>query len=155
MGLEAARRDLGIAAGSFHSARQGLFEVQPQLFPPRGCYITVILSNGSAVAVLEIKAERDVKGGLRPSDSIYGGYANGRGEIVLFGKDLAYRVDLKKQTLADSTRLNFGAQARYDATDAGETFSFGNKTFQRLSEQQITEVCGFGCFRVTVRQLPF
>ena len=58
-----------------------------------------MLSNGSAVAVLEIKAERDVKGGSDLSDSIYGGYANGRGEIVLFGKDLAYRVDLKKQTL--------------------------------------------------------
>ncbi len=113
------------------------------------------LSNGSPVAVLEIKAERDVKGASDLSDSIYGGYANGRGEIVLFGKDLAYRVDLKKQTLQLRPRLNFGAQARYDATDAGETFSFGNKTFQRLSEQQITEVCGFGCFRVTVRQLPF
>lgn len=117
--------------------------------------MSVKVTDGSAVAVLEIKAERDVKGASDLSDSIYGGYTNGRGEITLFGKDLAYRVDLKKQTLQLRPRLNFGAQARYDATDAGETFSFGNKTFHRLSEQQIADVCGFGCFRVTVRQLPF
>ena len=95
---------------------------------------------------LKSRPNANVKGASDLSDSIYGGYANGRGEIVLFGKDLAYRVDLKKQTLQLRPRLNFGAQARYDATDAGGAFSFGNKTFQRLSEQQITEVCGFGCF---------
>jgi hypothetical protein len=112
-------------------------------------------TNCSPVALLEIKAESSGKGGSDLSDQIYGGYANGRGEIVLFGKDLAYRVDLKKHTLQLRPRLNVGAQARYDAADAGEVFHFGNKTFHRLSEQQITDVCGNGCFRVTARQLPF
>ncbi|MFY9720417.1 MAG: hypothetical protein WAK16_12330 [Candidatus Cybelea sp.] len=111
-------------------------------------------SNGLPVAVLEIKAESPQKDGSDLSDPIYGGYANSRGEIVLFGKDLAYRVDLKKQTLQLRPQLNFGAQARYDETDAGDAFNFGNKTFQRLSEEQITDVCRSGHFRVTVRQLP-
>lgn len=123
--------------------------------PRWGCLIAVKLSDSLPVALLEIKAESDVKGGSDLSDPIYGGYTNSRGEIVLFGKDLAYRVDLKKQTLQLRPQLNFGAQARYDETDAGDAFNFGNKTFQRLSEQRITEVCKSGHFRVTVRQLPF
>ncbi len=69
--------------------------------------MSVKVTDGSAVAVLEIKAERDVKGASDLSDSIYGGYTNGRGEITLFGKDLAYRVDLKKQTLQLRPRLKF------------------------------------------------
>ena len=111
-------------------------------------------SNSSPVAVLEIKVDGDVKGASELSDPIYGGYANSRGEVVLFGKDLAYRVDFKRQTLQLRPQLNFGAQARYDATEAGDAFNFGNKTFQRLSEQQIADVCKSGFFRVTPRQLP-
>lgn len=109
----------------------------------------------SPVAVLAIRIQG--KGPSTPvlSEPVYGGYANSRGETVLFGKDQAYRVDFKKQTLQLRPPLNFGAQARYDETQAGESFEFGNKTFQRLSERQITDICESGDFRVTPKQLPF
>ncbi|MGA8097849.1 MAG: hypothetical protein WB810_04215 [Candidatus Cybelea sp.] len=86
---------------------------------------------------------------------MYGGYTNSRGDIVLFAKDQAYRVDFKKQTLQLRPQLNFGAQARYDEAQAGESFEYANKTFQRLSEQEITEICESGDFKVSPRQLPF
>ncbi len=89
------------------------------------------------------------------SEPVYGGYTNSRGEVVLFGKDQAYRVDFKKQALQLRPPLNFGAQARYDEVRVGESFEFGNKTFQRLSEQQIIDICESGVFRVTPKQLPF
>jgi hypothetical protein len=107
------------------------------------------------VAVLAIKAEGNAPGAAELSEPVYGGYSNSRGDVVLFGKELAYRVDLKKQTLQLRPHLNFGAQARYDATRAGEPFQFGNKTFHRLSEQQISDICESGDFRVTPRQPPF
>ena len=47
---------------------------------------------------------------------------NGRGEIVLFAKDLAYRVNFLNYILSKGRRLIFGAQARYDAAEAGEDF---------------------------------
>ncbi len=50
------------------------------------------------------------------SEPVYGGYANGRGDVVLFAKDLAYRVNFKKQILKEGPPLNVGAQSRYDAT---------------------------------------
>jgi hypothetical protein len=85
------------------------------------------------------------------SEPVYGGYANGRGDIVLFAKDLAYRVNLKNQILKERPPLNSGAQARYDATDAGEDFVYGNKTFRRLSLEQIADICGGSNFRVGSR----
>ncbi len=85
------------------------------------------------------------------SEPVYGGYANGRGEIVLFAKELAYRVNFKNQILKPRPPLNLGAQARYDATEAGEDFEYGNKTFRRLSLEQITEICTAGRFRVGAR----
>ena len=88
------------------------------------------------------------------SEPVYGGYANWRGEIVLFGKDLAYRVNLKAQTLQQRPHLNSGAQARYDATEAGNAFEYCNKSFQRLSSEQIAEICMSGQFRVTPRYVP-
>lgn len=105
----------------------------------------------SAAAALAIKGAVN---GLRcpeRSDPVYGGYANGRGEIVLFTKDLAYRVNLKKQILKPRPPLNLGAQTRYDATEAGDDFVYGNKTFHRLSLQQITEICTACDFRVSSR----
>jgi hypothetical protein len=107
------------------------------------------------VAALAIKAEENPKGSPALSEPVYGGYANARGEIVLFGKDQAYRVNFKKQTLQLRPPLNIGAQARYDAAQAGEPFQFCNKTFQRLSEEQITDICESGNFRLMPRQLSF
>ncbi|HZY97712.1 MAG TPA: hypothetical protein VFE35_11500 [Candidatus Cybelea sp.] len=107
------------------------------------------------VAVLAIRAEGNAQGARELCEPVYGGYANSRGEIILFGKELAYRVNFKRQTLQPRPQLNFGAQARYDATEAGEPFEFGNKTFHRLTEQRITEICESGHFRVMPRQLPF
>ncbi len=85
------------------------------------------------------------------SEPVYGGYANARGEVVLFAKDIAYRVNFKNQILKERPPLNEGAQARYDATEAGESFEYGTKSFQRLSHEQISEICTAGHFRVGSR----
>lgn len=84
-------------------------------------------------------------------EPVYGGYANGRGDIVLFAREIALRVDLRNQTLKQRPPLNFGAQARYDAAEPGEDFAYGNRIFRRLSHQQIAEVCASGHFRVGSR----
>lgn len=80
-------------------------------------------------------------------EAVYGGYANGRGEIVLFTKDLAYLVNFKNQILKERPPLNVGAQACYDAVEAGEDFEYATKTFRRLSPEQISEICTAGQFR--------
>ena len=83
-----------------------------------------------------------------PAEPIYGGYANRRGEISLFGESIAYRVNFKKNTIQQWPPLNPGAQARYDATEAGEVFEYGNVSFRRLSSAQILEICASGSFRI-------
>jgi hypothetical protein len=109
------------------------------------------------VAILAIKGSVKAKGAFnspncsKHSEEVYGGYANGRGDIVLFAKDFAYRVNFKNQILKQWPPLNVGAQARYDATEAGEEFEYGSKTFRRLSPQQITDICIAGDFRVSRR----
>jgi hypothetical protein len=85
------------------------------------------------------------------SEPVYGGYANGRGDVVLFAKDVAFRVNLKNQILKEGPPLNVGAQARYDAVEAGEEFEYANKTFLRLSCQQIIDICTAGHFRLGSR----
>jgi hypothetical protein len=87
------------------------------------------------------------------AEPIYGGYANRRGEISLFGKSIVYRVNLKNNTIQQRSPLNSGAQARYDATEAGETFEYANLSFQRLSSAQIVEICSAGSFRISPK--PF
>jgi hypothetical protein len=84
-------------------------------------------------------------------EPVYGGYENGRGDIVLFAKDSAFRVNLSKQILTQRPPLNLSAQARYDATRPGENFAYGNKVFRRLSHQQIEDICAVGGFRVGSR----
>lgn len=84
-----------------------------------------------------------------PSEPVYGGYANARGEIFLFGQDLVYRVNFKNQTVQQRPKLNPGAQARYDAAAAGDNFEYCNVSFRRLSKEQIIEICSSGSFRVT------
>lgn len=101
------------------------------------------------VAVLAIDARANGRDAGESSQPIYGGYANARGEIVLFAKGLAYRVNFKNQTLQERPQLNAGAQVRYDATELGEPFEFGSKTFRRLSNEQIVEICTSGSFRLT------
>lgn len=103
------------------------------------------------VAVLAIATAATGRDASESSEPVYGGYANWRGEIVLFGKDLAYRVNLKKQTLQERPQLNAGAQARYDATNAGDPFEYGRASFRRLSNEQIVEICSSGRFRLTAR----
>jgi len=110
-----------------------------------------MIDNPMPVAVLAIKgAVRGLTGSER-SEPVYGGYANVRGDIVLFAKELAYRVNFKNQILKERPPLNVGAQARYDAAEAGEDFEYGNKTFRRLSGEQIVEICTGGQFRVGSR----
>jgi hypothetical protein len=100
------------------------------------------------VATLAIKGFVKGPACSEHSEPVYGGYANGRGEIVLFAKDLAYHVNFKNQILKQRPPLNVGAQARYDATEAGEGFEYGTKTFRRLSPEQISEICAAGHFRL-------
>ena len=104
-----------------------------------------------ALARLAIKGA--VKGLECPehSEAVYGGYANERGEVVLFTENLAYRVNFKRQILKEGPPLNLGAKARYDATEAGEEFAYGNKTFRRLSLEQIADICTAGNFRLGSR----
>jgi hypothetical protein len=103
------------------------------------------------IATLAIKGVVKGPTDLEHSELVYGGYANGRGEIVLFAKDLAYRVNFKNQILKQRPPLNADAQARYDATEAGEDFEYGTKPFRRLSRQEVTEICTAGRFRVSPR----
>jgi hypothetical protein len=84
-------------------------------------------------------------------EPIYGGYANARGEISLFGASLAYRVNFKHRTVQQRPHLNSGAKARYDAAAAGEAFQYCGVTFRRLSDAQIAEICSSGSFRVSPR----
>lgn len=105
------------------------------------------------VAALAIRVSSNGHERAELSEPVYGGYANARGEIVLFSKDAAYRVNLKNQTLRQQSRLNHGAQARYDATEAGEQFEYGNKIFRRLSHKQIADICMAHRFRVSSRFL--
>lgn len=102
-------------------------------------------------------AALSISGGVRGMqcpervEPVYGGYANGRGEIVLFAKEVAFRVNFTKQIVKQRPPLNFGAQARYDATEPGEDFAYGKKVFRRLSHQQIADICGAGDFRLGSR----
>ena len=105
----------------------------------------------SPVAVLAISARANGGSARESSEPIYGGYANGRGEITLFAKELAYRVNVAKQTLQERPQLNAGAQERYDAAELGQPFEYGRKTFRRLSNEQIVEICTSGRFRITLK----
>jgi hypothetical protein len=101
------------------------------------------------VATLAITARFNGKDPAELSEPVYGGYANPRGEIFLFAKDgAAYRVNFKTQTLQRRPPLNPGAQERYDATEAGETFDFCNRSFRRLSHEQIVAICASHRFRI-------
>ncbi|MGB8965478.1 MAG: hypothetical protein WCB99_07545 [Candidatus Cybelea sp.] len=112
---------------------------------------STVISNPLPVANLAIKGVVGELNALERSEPVYGGYANGRGEIVLFARDLAYRIDFKNQILKPRPPLNEGAQARYDATEAGEDFAYGNKVFRRLSHLEIRDICTAGLFRVGSR----
>ena len=116
-----------------------------------------VIQNPLPIATLVIKGAVKIHGAFKGpncpenSEPVYGGYANGRGAIVLFAKDRAYRVNFKNQILKQQPPLNVGAQARYDAAEAGEDFEYGSKTFRRLSRQQITDICIAGQFRIGAR----
>ena len=109
-------------------------------------------SEATPIAILSLYAAKG-QPTSKPSEPIYGGYATARGEISLFGESLVYRVNLKNQTVHERRPLNSGAQARYDATPAGESFEYCNKGFRRLSKDQIVELCTSGSFRVTQKQI--
>lgn len=110
-----------------------------------------MMTTAAPVAALAIKGTVGGLSSPERSEPVYGGYANARGDVVLFAEDTAYHVNFKNKILKQRPPLNLGAQARYDATEAGEEFTYGNKTFRRLSLQQIEEICGTGHFRVGAR----
>ena len=101
-----------------------------------------------AIAVIAIGSrikDAIVKQSLEP---IYGGYSNARGEVNLFAERCTYRVNFKNQTLRQRPSLNAGAQAHYDAVEAGEPFVYAKTEFVRLSHERIAEICASGTFRV-------
>ena len=110
-----------------------------------------MLRSASPVATLTITGAVRGLNCPKRSEPVYGGYMNRRGEIVLFAEDLAYRVNFKNQILKQRPPLNAGAQARYDAAEAGDDFEYGNATFRRLSLQQIEDICQGSNFRVGSR----
>ncbi len=103
------------------------------------------------VAVLAIHKDLKNPSSEGTGEPVHGGYSNARGEVFLFSEDLVYRVNFKNQTLQQRPPLNSGAQMRYDETEAGSEFQFANKTFRRLSNEQIVEICSSGRFRITSR----
>ncbi|MBV9233648.1 MAG: hypothetical protein JO030_06370 [Candidatus Eremiobacteraeota bacterium] len=112
-------------------------------------------SIAAPVAALSIKSSRNSADAADTTEPVYGGYANGRGDVVLFTDEAAYGVNFKKQSLQLRPQLNPGAQARYDTTRAGDDFQYGNKTFRRLSEQQIVDICVSGAFTLAPRQRSY
>lgn len=100
------------------------------------------------IALLEI-ARKSKNGFVSQSqEPVYGGYSNARGQVSLFAERCAYSVNFKCQTLLERPSLNSGAQAHYDAAEAGEPFVYANVTFLRLSHERIAEICASGTFRV-------
>lgn len=110
-----------------------------------------MMINGAPIGILNLNK----KGNTGPihaiSEPIYGGYSNGRGQICLFGASLVYRVNFKYNTVEQRPPLNAGAQARYDAAEAGGAFEYCNASFRRLSDDQIVEICSSGSFRIALR----
>ena len=113
----------------------------------------MLTSKADPVAILDLHSKVKGQSVSEPCEPVYGGYATARGEISLFGESLVYRVNFKNQTVQQRRPLNSGAQARYDATPAGEAFEFCNVGFRRLSEAQIVDVCSLGSFRIAQRQI--
>lgn len=113
------------------------------------CVIMGEMASRVPISILDLRKTigRDIQA---LSEPIYGGYENGRGQICLFGKALVYRLNFKYNTAQERPPLNSGAQARYDATQAGETFEYCSVKFRRLSRVQIAEICSSGAFRVTL-----
>ncbi len=101
------------------------------------------------VASLAITTRVRAGGSPELSEPVYGGYANPRGDILLFADGNTYRVNFKNQTLQKRPPLNPSAQARYDATQAGETFEYANRSFRRLGHDEIAEICAAHRFRIS------
>lgn len=113
--------------------------------------LVMILDIAVPVGTLVTKARDTVV--PEKAEPIYGGYSNARGEISLFGESLAYSVNLKNKTVRQRLGLNSEAQARYDATESGDSFEYCSKRFSRLSNAEIAEICASGPFRVMPRSV--
>jgi hypothetical protein len=100
------------------------------------------------VAALSITTRFNGKDVGELNEPVYGGYTNQRGEVFLFGRESAYRVNFKGQSLQRRPPLNPGAQAQYDATEAGAPFEYGKKEFRRLSHEQIVAICASHRFKI-------
>ncbi len=113
--------------------------------------VTMVKDPPEPIAILEVGRKvrnRDLVG--HSFEPIFGGYANARGEVSLFAARCTYRVNFKARTLRQRPSLNPGAQANYDASEAGEPFLYANVEFLRLSHERIAEICASGAFRITI-----
>lgn len=105
------------------------------------------------VGILDLSKKTHDGANQVTSEPIYGGYVNARGQICLFSDNLVYGVNFKYNTVQQRPPLNAGAQARYDATEAGESFEYCSVRFHRLSNIRIMEICSSGSFRLTLRAI--
>ena len=108
----------------------------------------------STLAIGSLNIHKKVKENVfvpEPCEPIYGGYENRRGEIALFGHDVVYRINAKSRTVQQRPPLNAGAQAKYDAAQAGESFDYCNVQFRRLANDEIVKICASGPFRASPR----
>ena len=117
-----------------------------------GCKYRIMLDT-TPIGMLSLNKKLSNSVVPAPPELIYGGYENSRGEVFLFGADVAYRVNFKKKTIQQRPRLNPGAQARYDTANAGDPFEYCNASFRRLSAAQILEICSSGAFSVGPRAI--
>lgn len=100
------------------------------------------------IGILNLRKKVNAEDPQAISEPIYGGYANGRGQISLFGESVVYRLNFKYNTVQQWPPLNHGARARYDAVEPGEPFEYCSVKFLRLSNRQIVEICSSGLFRI-------
>lgn len=107
-----------------------------------------MVPNFAPIGILTLKQKTNHGVVQVMSEQIYGGYANQKGEIRLFGENGVYRVDFKHSSVQKRPQLNVHAQARYDTAAAGETFEYCHATFRRLSYEEILEICSSGSFRI-------
>lgn len=110
----------------------------------------------TTLAVGSLSIHKKVKENVfaaEPSEPIYGGYENRRGEVSLFGEDIVYRINAKSGTIQQRPPLNAGAQAKYDAAEAGESFEYCSVKFRRLSNDEIVKICDSGPFRASPKHI--
>ncbi len=120
-----------------------------QPFERYGCSIPCVNRTRtlSPVATLAISAGGSGRALSELLEPVFGGYANARGEIVLFGKELAYRVNFKKQTLQQRPQLNRVLKLGTTQRCRGQPLTRREEDVPPAGNEQIIEICTSGRFK--------